>query len=66
MVNWTVTDGTGTQDTGMQSVTVSDTTAPTITLPPDIQTTATGEFTMVGISLATATDLVDPFPSCDK
>ena len=63
MVNWTVVDGTGAQDTGTQSVTVSDTAAPTITLPPDIQTTATGEFTIVGISLATAEDLVDPFPT---
>jgi len=63
MVNWTVTDGAGAQDTGMQSVTVSDTTAPTITLPPDIQTTATGEFTIVGIGIATTSDVVDPFPT---
>ena len=63
MVTWTVTDGTGAQATDMQSVMLSDTTAPAITLPPDIQTTATGATTIVGIGTATASDLVDPFPA---
>ena len=63
MVTWTATDGAGAQATDMQSVTVSDTTAPSITLPPDIQTTATGATTMVGIGTAMANDLVDPTPA---
>ncbi len=63
MVNWTVTDGTGAQDTGMQAVLVSDTTAPTLTAPPDIQTLSTGATTMVDIGTATLSDLVDPNPA---
>jgi len=62
-VTWTVTDSTGNSAKGTQSVLVRDTTAPTITLPPDVQSTATGEFTVVGIGIARASDLVDPFPT---
>jgi hypothetical protein len=63
MVTWTVTDGAGQMAKDTQSVMVGDTTAPSIKLPPDVQWTATGEFTIVGIGTARATDLVDPFPS---
>ncbi len=62
MVNWTVTDGSGAQDAGMQSVMVSDTTAPTVMAPPDIQTMSTGATTVVDIGTATLSDLVDPNP----
>ena len=61
-VNWLVTDGTGAQDTGAQSVMVSDTTAPVVAAPPDIQTMSTGATTMVNIGTATVSDLVDPAP----
>jgi len=62
-VTWTVTDGAGSQDTGMQSVTVSDTTAPTVFAPADLQVMSTGAVTMVNIGTATISDLVDPSPS---
>ncbi|MDH4126607.1 MAG: HYR domain-containing protein, partial [Gammaproteobacteria bacterium] len=62
-VTWTVTDGAGAMAKDTQSVMVSDTIAPNIILPPDVQSTATGELTMVGIGIARTTDLVDPFPS---
>ena len=63
MVTWSVTDGAGARASDTQPVMVSDTTAPVIALPPDVQTTATGEFTPVGIGLATVNDVVDPFPT---
>jgi hypothetical protein len=63
MVTWTVDDGAGEQATDMQSVTVSDSTPPVISAPPDIQTISTGAQTNVNIGTATITDLVDPNPS---
>jgi len=63
MVTWTVDDSAGAQANDMQSVTVSDSTPPTISTPPDIQTISTGTRTMVNIGTATITDLVDPNPS---
>lgn len=62
MVNWTVNDGAGAQANDMQSVTVTDSTPPIITAPPDIQTISTGTRTIVNIGTATITDLVDPNP----
>ena len=62
-VTWTATDGTGAQAMAAQSVTVSDTTAPMLTAPPDIQTSSTGPLTPVNVGTATATDLVDPSPA---
>jgi hypothetical protein len=62
-VTWTVTDGAGAQDTGQQSISVSDTTAPTVSAPPDMQVVSTGAMTMVNIGTATITDLVDPNPT---
>ena len=62
-VTWTVTDGMGVQATATQAITVSDTTAPVLMSPPDIQTTSTGTMTMVNVGTATATDLVDPSPA---
>ena len=47
----------------MQDVAVSETTAPTIVAPADVQVDSTGTLTMVNISTATATDLVDSNPN---
>ena len=66
VVNWTVTDGAGATASAAQTVDVSDTTAPMLTVPADIQTVASGPTTMVDIGLATASDLVDPAPDVDN
>ncbi len=63
IVNWTVTDGAGTQDSATQSVTITDTSAPTITPPSDMQVVSTGVMTMVDIGTATVSDLVDTNPA---
>ena len=62
-VTWTVTDGTGGQATAAQSVSVSDTTAPMLTAPPDMQVEAMGAMTVVNTGNASATDLVDMNPA---
>jgi len=62
VVNWTVQDGAGATASATQDITVSDTTAPTVTAPPDVQADSTGTLTMVNIGTATATDLVDSNP----
>ncbi|MGI9233225.1 MAG: HYR domain-containing protein [Woeseiaceae bacterium] len=63
VVNWTVQDGAGATATATQDVTVSDTTAPTIAAPADVQADSTGTLTIVNIGTATATDLVDSNPT---
>ncbi len=63
LVTWTVTDGTGATANDSQMVTLSDTTAPSISRPADIQVESTGTTTMVDIGAATATDMVDPSPT---
>ena len=45
------------QRNGTVTVTVVDTTAPLLSLPPDVVVTATGALTQVAIGLATATDI---------
>ncbi len=62
-VIWTVTDNAGVQDNTSQLITITDTTAPTLSAPADIQTTATGNTTVVNIGMATVSDLVDPDPA---
>lgn len=62
-VTWTVTDGAGAQANDTQAITVADTTAPTLTAPPDLQVTSTGTNTPVNLGAATITDLVDPNPT---
>jgi len=58
VVNWTATDANGNVSTGTQDVTVSDTTAPVLTLPADVSVEANGDpNSTVAIGLATATDL---------
>ena len=61
-VTWTVVDGAGARVSDTQSITVSDTTAPAVTAPPDIQTTSLLTTTIVNLGTATITDLVDPNP----
>ena len=61
-VTWTVVDGAGARVSDTQSITVSDTTAPAATAPPDIQTTSLLATTIVNLGTATITDLVDPNP----
>jgi len=62
-VTWTVVDGAGARVSDTQSITVSDTTAPAVTAPPDLQTASDLVTTIVSLGTATITDLVDPNPS---
>ncbi|MEE9140615.1 MAG: Ig-like domain-containing protein, partial [Alphaproteobacteria bacterium] len=63
-VTWSATDGAGNTGTATQTVTVADTTAPTVTEPADVTVVATGEFTDVDIGTGSANDLVDgPLPA---
>jgi len=57
-VTWTATDNYGNSASAIQSVTVTDTTNPAITIPADVSVEATGPQTAVAIGMATATDLV--------
>jgi len=59
VVTWKATDVNGNISTATQIVTVSDTTAPTITAPADVNVEATGSQTIVTLGTATATDLVE-------
>ena len=58
-VTWTATDAAGNTSTAMQTVTVTDNGAPSVTAPEDITTQATGAATEVDIGTASATDSVD-------
>ncbi len=57
-VIWSATDAYGNVGTAVQRVVVSDTTAPTLTLPADVYVEATGAQSAVNIGAATANDLV--------
>ena len=63
VVTWDVQDGGGATASATQNVTVSDTTAPAISAPADMQVAAMGALTTVDIGSATATDLVDANPT---
>ena len=65
-VTWTATDSSNNTATAIQTVTIQDTTAPTITVPPDASFNATGmslSLTQVEYGTATATDLVTLSPA---
>ncbi len=62
VVTWTVTDGSGTQATGPQQVTIDDTTPPSLEEPADILTFASGDRTPLTLDAPTASDLADPAP----
>ena len=56
-ITWTATDSNGRSSTAEQTITITDTTAPVITLPADVTKEATGPTTPVTVGQATATDL---------
>ncbi|MEK5492593.1 HYR domain-containing protein [Paenibacillus sp. FSL R7-0297] len=56
-VKWTATDANGNVTTGVQKITVKDTTKPVLKLPADKTVEATALKTPVDIGLATATDI---------
>ena len=58
LITWTARDAAGNTATGVQAVTIVDTTAPVITAPADITVEATGVTTAVDAGQASATDLV--------
>jgi len=60
MIVWTATDSSGNSASATQTVTLADTTAPVLVVPPDVSLTANaqGEATYTGPA-ATATDLCD-------
>ncbi len=59
VVTYSATDSAGNVATAMQTVTVTDTTAPTISVPADVSIEATALHSPVMLGTATATDLVD-------
>ena len=66
IINWTATDDSNNSSTATQTITIHDTTAPTITVPDDYTAEATGILTALGTAdygTATATDLVDANPT---
>ncbi len=56
-VTWTATDANGNVSTAVQLVTVVDTTAPVLAIPPDIVIEATAARSAVDVGTATATDI---------
>jgi PKD repeat protein len=62
MVTWTATDASGNSASTTQTVTVTDTTAPTITAPADISVESSGA-TAVDLGTPTVSDLTDPNPT---
>jgi len=56
-VNWTATDDNGNASNGIQTVTVTDTTAPVLTVPANVSTEANAVLSTVAIGTATATDI---------
>ena len=58
-VTWMARDSFENMVTGIQTVTIQDTTAPTITVPIDITAEATGQLTSLDIGSPTASDIVD-------
>jgi len=59
-VTWTATDANGNVTTGTSTVTVADTTAPTMTAPADLTVEANAVLSTVAIGTATASDIFTP------
>jgi hypothetical protein len=57
VVTWVATDASGNSATGVQQVTVEDTTPPVLTPPPPVTVEASDVLSMVDIGTATATDI---------
>ena len=57
-VTWTAEDKAGNQATATQTVTIKDTTKPSITAPADVEKEATGALTAVTLGEPTVSDLV--------
>ena len=65
-ITWTATDDSGNSAVATQTVTVRDTTAPSVTAPADATLEATAPLTPLGAvqyGTATATDIADPGPA---
>jgi PKD repeat protein len=60
-VTWTATDASGNSASAIQTVTVTDNTAPAITAPADISVESSGA-TAVTLGTPTVSDLADPNP----
>ncbi|TLS67300.1 HYR domain-containing protein [Mariprofundus erugo] len=58
-ITWSATDAHGNVGTATQTVTVTDTTAPSVLAPADVTVEASAVLSTVAIGNATATDLVD-------
>ena len=58
-ITWSATDAAGNTGTATQTITLIDTTPPTVTAPANIIIEATGTTTAVSLGTSTATDLVD-------
>ena len=59
-VTWKAKDASGNSVTASQTVTIVDTTPPTIVAPADIMINSTGALTPISIGSAVANDRVDP------
>ncbi|OLC32984.1 MAG: hypothetical protein AUH84_07885 [Thaumarchaeota archaeon 13_1_40CM_4_38_7] len=61
-VTWKAKDASGNTVTAAQTVTIVDTTSPTIVAPVDIMINSTGALTSISIGSAIVNDRVDPSP----
>ena len=60
LVTWTARDASQNTVTATQTITVRDTTDPSLLIPDDVVVEATGQLTGVNLGTAAATDLADP------
>ncbi|MDC0142303.1 HYR domain-containing protein, partial [Candidatus Nitrosopelagicus sp.] len=63
IVTWTATDSSGNSASATQTITVVDTTAPTITTPQNIIVDAENTETFLEIGLASVNDIIDDIPT---